>query len=746
MNKKFANIIVDISHEKLDKTFQYKIPDELSSKIHPGVLVLIPFGKSNRLIKGYVLETTDIPEFDIGKLKDIDSIEEGSLPIESQLIALAAWIKENYGSTMNQALKTVIPIKQKVNPKKKRWIRSKLNNFELLDLLEKYKDSKKYFSRYNLLKELEKTEILEFNIVTEKLGVSSAVINSMVDNEILEITTEYYLRNPVKNVMYENDNFIHTDEQRNVIESIKLDISKGLTKPHLIYGITGSGKTEIYIQLITSIIKQGKQAILLIPEIALVYQTLKRFYNVFGDRVSVINSKMSGGERHDQFERAKRGEIDIIIGPRSALFTPFTKLGIIIIDEEQEGSYKSENVPKYHARETAIERARISGATVVLGSATPSVESYYKAKNGEYRIHYLTERANKSFLPEVHVVDLREELQKGNKSIFSEKLDSLIKDRLASGEQIMLFINRRGFSGFMSCRACGFAMKCPHCDVGLTVHNNGSLMCHYCGFKIRVPQICPSCGSKHIAAFGTGTQKIEAFVKETYPQAKVLRMDMDTTSKKDDYEKILSKFSNREADILIGTQMIVKGHDFPYVTLVGIIAADLSLYAGDYKASERTFQLITQAAGRAGRGKSPGEVIIQTYSTDNYSIVTSAAQDYEAFYEKEIMYRRLMSYPPIVNMAAILITSKDEKKLTDAVKNISDIIDINNSDEIMKIGPTDAALSKINDVLRKVIYVKHIDNNVLIILKDTIEEHIKTNNERFNSINVQFDFSPIGNY
>lgn len=746
MDRKYANIIVDITHEKLDRPFQYKIPDELKVKVHPGIQVLIPFGRSDKMIKGYVLEVTDICQYSEERLKYIDSILEEGRPIEAQLIELAAWIKDNYGSTMNQALKTVIPVKNKIKPKNRKNITIALDENELTQLIEKYNESVKYKGRYEVLKYLYEKKEATSEEIEKRTGVSQTIINSMAKSGILNLNSESYLRNPVKNKKEETDKLIHTDEQIKIINDISVVMDSNEKKPQLIFGITGSGKTEIYIDLIRKTIKSGKQAIVLIPEIALVYQTLKRFFNVFENRVSVINSKMSQGEKHDQFERAGRGEIDIVIGPRSALFTPFSNLGLIIIDEEQESSYKSESVPKYHARETAIKRAEISGATVVMGSATPSVDSYYRAMNGEYGIHYLKNRANESFLPKVHLIDLREELKTGNKSVFSRKLDELIRDRLYRKEQIMLFINRRGYSGFMSCRSCGFAMKCPHCDVGLTVHNNGELVCHYCGYSIPVVKQCPSCGSKHIAAFGTGTQKIEVMVKETYPEARVLRMDMDTTTGKDGYEKILSEFSEGKADILIGTQMIVKGHDYPNVTLVGIIAADLSLYANDFRASERTFQLLTQAAGRAGRGNNPGEVVIQTYSMDSYCVLAAAQQDYQSFYEREIMYRKLMCYPPVYNMAVILITSKDTKKLTDAVKKISDIIDINNKGEIMKIGPADAVLSKINDVYRKVIYLKCTNSDQLIDLKDAIEIDIKENFEIFNNTGVQFDFSPMGNY
>ena len=390
------------------------------------------------------------------------------------------------------------------------------------------------------------------------------------------------------------------------------------------------------MEMIARVIRDGKQAIVLIPEIALTYQTVMRFYKRFGERISILNSRMSNGERYDQMMRAKAGNIDVMIGPRSALFTPFPNLGLIVIDEEHEPTYKSEQIPRYHARETAIARAKLEGASVVLGSATPSLEAFYRSHvgkklsgtsmaDGEYREFFgggweeeqyelltLKNRSQKQSLPEVHVVDLREELKKGNRSIISEKLHELMEERLEKKQQIMLFINRRGYAGFVSCRNCGHVVKCQHCDVSLTSHRGGKLVCHYCGHEEQDISVCPECGSKHIGGFRVGTQQIEDLIKKEFPSARVLRMDMDTTKEKDGHEKILEQFASEDADILVGTQMIVKGHDFPNVTLVGILAADMSLYADDYRAGERTFQLLTQAAGRAGRGSEKGEVVIQT--------------------------------------------------------------------------------------------------------------------------------------
>ena len=544
--------------------------------------------------------------------------------------------------------------------------------------------------------------------------------------------------------------------QQSVVDAIEGDIAAGLRNTYLIKGVTGSGKTEVYMELIAHCIQSGRQAIVLIPEIALTYQTVMRFFARFGNRVSIINSRLSNGERYDQFERAKNGDIDIMIGPRSALFTPFSNLGLIIIDEEHENSYKSESVPRYHAREVAIEYARMSDAIVVLGSATPSVDSYYKAKTGVYRLLERDKRVDDRPLPKCEVVDLRQELREGNRSILSTRLQELMEERLLNGQQTMLFLNRRGKSAFMSCRACGFVVKCPHCDVSLSEHSGGVMVCHYCGYRQPVPKVCPSCGSKYISGFKAGTQKIEAMVAKRFPQARILRMDYDTTRAKDAYEKILQAFSNHEADILIGTQMIVKGHDFSNVTLVGVLAADMSLHVNDFHAAERTFALLTQAAGRAGRGKLPGNVVIQTYDPDHYAIRTAKEQDYEAFYDKEIEYRRLMHYPPVWNMLLVHVTSPDESECASMSQQVYDIASqmISHADEnqspddrhqIQLIGPADATIAKVNDIYRKVIYMKTSDYAALISIKDGIEQAVKADTAMKNA-NISFDFNPMSGF
>lgn len=737
----YANIIIDISHEKLDRTFQYRIPEDLFAQIHPGVQVNVPFGKGNRIIRGFVVEVTDTAEFNETKIKYIDSVVEDGVEIESQLIALAAWMRKNYGSTMNHALKTVIPIKQKMKRKEKRKVCLCMERNEAKEWLAEF-TRKHNHARVRLLEELLVHPEISYEIVTQKLNITASVIRSLEERQIVKIVSETTYRNPIGHLENKGYGIALNEMQRQAADAVLSDMRKGIFKTYLLHGVTGSGKTEVYMELIAEVIAQGRQAIVLIPEIALTYQTVMRFYGRFGERVSIMNSRLSAGEKYDQFFRAKNGEIDIMIGPRSALFTPFPDLGLIIIDEEHESSYKSETLPKYHARETAIERAAMAKASVVLGSATPSVDSYYKAKNGEYELLEMPKRVAEKPLPTCEVIDLREELRSGNRSILSYRLQELIEDRLAKKQQVILFLNRRGMSGFVSCRACGHVIKCPHCDVSLSLHKQGKMLCHYCGYETTLPKECPKCGSKYISGFKAGTQKIEEVVQQRFPQARILRMDLDTTRSKNSYEQILSAFANQEADILIGTQMIVKGHDFPNVTLVGVLAADLSLYVNDYRAAERTFQLLTQAAGRAGRGKETGEVVIQTYNPKHYSIVTAKEQDYKAFYKEEIAARRLLSYPPISHMALLLFTAAEEEAVEKAAQYMAALIKKADKKGLVMIGPAAASVAKVNDIYRRVIYLKHKDYGQLVEIKDSIELFCKDRAD-MEKIHITFDFNPM---
>ena len=738
----YADIIIDITHEKLDKVFQYRIPSELEGILEVGTEVIVPFGRGNKETGGYVIGFSETTDYDEDKIKFILRRAEDKRAIESKLVALAAWMKESYGGTMIQALRTVLPIKKQEKIKKKRTVRLLLSEEEGRERLDIFLH-KNQKARARVLAGLLDQPCQDYELLTKKLHVTLAVLRAMEEQGILLIESQDALRNPLCYRRTEEKETILTKEQEQAVSVFAQDYENGYRNTYLVYGVTGSGKTEVYMQMIRHVVESGKQAIVLIPEIALTYQTVLRFYNRFGNRVSILNSRLSQGERSDQMERVKRGEVDVMIGPRSALFTPFENLGLIVIDEEHETTYKSEQVPRYHARETAIRRAKLEGASVVLGSATPSLEAFYRCRLGEYTLLELKNRATAQSLPEVYTVDMREELKHGNRSIISDRLKEMIEDRLQKRQQIMLFLNRRGYAGFVSCRECGYVVKCPHCDVALSAHKNGKLVCHYCGYERPSMTSCPECGSHYIGGFRAGTQQIEELVTKMFPAARVLRMDMDTTKKKDSHEKILSAFAAEEADILIGTQMIVKGHDFPQVTLVGILAADMSLYSNHYQSAERTFQLLSQACGRAGRGREKGEVVIQTYNPEHYSIQTAARQDYESFYEEEMNYRMLMGYPPAEELLAIWMTGQSEEHLKVAAGYLKEFTErINREGRLTVIGPAAPYVSKVNDQYRQIIYVKSEDYELLVRTKDLLEQYIDMN-RGFNQLRIQFDFNPL---
>ena len=749
MAERYADVIVDISHENVDRPFQYRIPQELSDAVYPGVRVHVPFGLGNRDKTGYVVDISGQADYPIEKIKDITSVDDRAITAESGQIQIAYWMKRQYGSTTIMALKTVLPVKQKLKNLEKKKVTACLPAEELSEAAEQC-EKKHQTARARVLRALTEDEVLPYELIRQKLNVSSAVLQALEKQGCLKIETESIYRNPVKYVGGTEKKLLLSDVQKNIIEDVLRDYRAGHPGNYLIHGVTGSGKTEVYLGIIEQMIAMGKQAIVLIPEIALTYQTLLRFYRRFGDRVSVMNSTLSRGEKYDQMRRATAGEIDVIIGPRSALFTPFPNLGVIVVDEEHEGSYKSDYMPKYHARETAIQLASMHRACVVLGSATPSMEAYYRAKTGEYKLYEMTGRHGNSTLPGVYIVDLREELKQGNRSVFSRKLRDLIEQRLQVKEQTMLFLNRRGYAGFVSCRACGHVMKCPHCDVSLSEHRNGTLVCHYCGYEEIRHANCPECGSKYLMGFKAGTEQIVEALHREFPKARILRMDADTTRTKESYEKILAAFADEKADILVGTQMIVKGHDFPNVTLVGILAADLSLNRNDYRAGERTFQLLTQAAGRAGRGDKPGEVVIQTYQPEHYSIVHAANQDYQGFYEEEITYRDFMKYPPVAHMLAVLITSKEQEAGMELCRQMTELVNgertkqMQDGEPLQVIGPVEAAISRINDLYRHVFYMKHEDYQVLVGMKDMLELFCKE--RELKNQTVQYDFDPMNTY
>ena len=656
----YAEVIVDISHEAIDKSFSYRIPEDMV--LHVGDPVLVPFGRGKK--KAYVLSIHERVCFPEEKIKDIDSVLDKEFSVEEELLSLAVWMSREYGTGLNQCLKTVIPVKKKVKKRGK---------------------------------------------ATELLWKAEEAPLSL------------------------------TKEQANVLEGIKLAFSKG-EKAALLFGVTGSGKTEVYLKLMEEIIRKGKEVIFLIPEISLSFQTRSRIEKRFPGLVSVLHSKMSQGERAESMEKCRSGEVKILMGPRSALFAPFSNLGLIIMDEEQDRSYKSEQAPRYETRDVIRKRGELSSCPVLFGSATPSVQLFSEVEKGKLPCFCLHNRAVEgSTLPKMQVVDMRKELEEGNRSIFSRVLERKIQERLDRGEQVMLFMNRRGYAPFVSCRKCGEALRCPHCDVSLNLHKNGILQCHYCGYQTNLPKICPNCKSKYLAAFGTGTEKLESICHSIFPKAGILRMDRDSTGKKGKYEEILQAFSEEKADILLGTQMIVKGHDFQKVTLVGIIAVDQILLDSDFQAGEWAYQLITQVSGRAGRGERAGEVLIQSYQPDHPLLELALKQDYLSFYKEEKNYRKRLSYPPFSVMLAMQCIYTEEAYLDYILGKLMPRVQERIRDGGGETyGPFPATVYKIKDKFRKIIYIKHSNHDIILQLRDYFIQELKQEDKR-NLILLQFD-------
>ncbi|MDO4805218.1 MAG: primosomal protein N', partial [Lachnospiraceae bacterium] len=685
MQMLYADVIVDITAEALDRPFSYIVPEGLKDAVVLGSYVQVPFGK--RTVNGYVVGFRDNCDYDPARMKEILSVLTGCETAEARLIALAAWMSHTYGGVMAQSLRTVLPLKRRVNAVMEKRV-------YLLDgpAAEEYRDrlGKRQEARRRVIDALLGRDGQTAKELTEACQTTMQIIRGLEKDGIVCIQTAEMHRTVIPELEVEEPERL-TQEQTMAVRHIRQELD-GKNRPVLLKGVTGSGKTLVYMELIADVLNRGKQAIVLIPEIALTRQTVERFVRRFGDKVSFLHSRLSEGERYDQMRAAKAGGISIMVGPRSALFTPFPSLGLIVIDEEHEESYRSEMVPRYHARDVAVRRAKIEGAGIVMGSATPSLNASYMVQMGQYLGVSLQNRYGNAILPETVIVDMRREALRGNRSIFSEELRKRMQLSLSKGEQVMLFLNRRGYVGSVTCRSCGHLIKCPHCDVSLTRHLNGKLVCHYCGYETEDVRECPSCHSTYIGGISAGTEKIEEDVTNLFPQARTLRMDYDTTRGKEGHTKILSLFENGKADILIGTQMIVKGHDFPNVTCVGVLMADISLAASDYRAGERTFQLVTQAVGRAGRGDKKGCAVIQTYQPEHYAVKCAAAQKYSAFYKEEIAYRKLMNYPPTGFLLAVLGSSADEELLSVAMQYLRKYLDrIDRRNILSAIGPAPQA-------------------------------------------------------
>ena len=666
-----AEVIINRGAKKLNRTFDYNIPKEIEELILVGSKVLVPFGNGGKLEEAFVIKIKEKSEYEI---KDIAKIGES---LSDKQIELARWMARRYFCNVSDCIKLMLTPGTRTKNKEKRMQDKKVNVVYLkksieeieLDIETKKVKSEKHKKILNFLKENKSATITEIMSLTD---CSRSIVNTLIKNGYLEIKEQKVERNPLLYKEYKKSNKLQlTEQQSQALKKVEYVIDNQEYKQFLLYGVTGSGKTEIYLQLIDKVLKIGKNAIVLVPEISLTPQMLDRFISRFGkEEIAVLHSKLSIGERYDEWNRIKEGKAKIVIGARSAIFAPIENIGVIIIDEEHDSSYKSETNPRYNAKEIAKIIARENRAPLVLGSATPDITTFYNTKrkdeNGENKTNLLqlTKRANNSALPKVEIIDLKQELANGNRSMLSMELYTSIEENLKKKRQTILFLNRRGYSTFIMCRNCGYTVKCPHCNISMTYHSyEKKLKCHYCGYEENLIKICPECHSDKIRYFGTGTQRLESEVHKQFPEASTIRMDIDTVTKKDSYQKILDKFKNENIDILIGTQMVVKGHHFPNVTLVGVIAADGSLNIDDYRASERTFQILTQVAGRAGRENLPGKVIIQTYNPNNFSIICAQKQNYNMFYETEIELRKQLKYPPFCDIILIGFNSGKEEEI-----------------------------------------------------------------------------------
>lgn len=749
-DKLFAGIIIDQAHPSLDRVFYYRVPEELRDKIQLGMRVMVPFGVSNKKIEGYVISLEDTVDIPLDKIKLIAKIMDDFPMILPEFIPIIQWMKKEYHCLTIEALRCFITPGLRMNVREKRhkvvYLIIDKNINKCIETVEKRSH---YMAEILRILDQDGDGIPLAELSEMAGGAPMSSFRNLERRGWIKIVDEEIYRNPWDDSMALPQK-IHTLTPRQ--EQAVEEIEKGLLKArgnYLLHGVTGSGKTEVYMQVVQKALEMGKQAIVLVPEISLTPQTVERFKHRFEDQVAILHSALSVGERYDEWRKVYNQEVNIVVGARSAIFAPFKRLGVIIIDEAHEDTYKSDGSPRYNAVGVAKKRCELEGAVLVLGTATPSLEDYYRAQNNEYKLLTLEQRIDNKPLPEVEVVDMRKELEKGNRSIFSHSLYKSIEQVLNNGEQGILLLNRRGYAQFVSCRSCGYVVRCRNCDISLTYHFvENVLKCHYCGEVYPYPKICPSCRSKYIKYFGIGTQRIEEEIKKFFPAARVIRMDVDTTSTKGAHQRILNAFRKREYDFLLGTQMVAKGLDFPMVTLVGVIAADLSLNLPDYRSSEKTFQLITQVAGRAGRGDRKGRVIIQTYQPEHYAIQYASRHDYHGFFKREIQVRHNFEYPPFSHIIRILVTGEEEKSVITLAKSIDEWIrgaveaDLILKQGLLQFGAFPAPLEKIRNKYRWHVLLK-IRSDSMFIEKyhQLVDECLK--NFRDSSCTVVVDFYPL---
>lgn len=722
----YVSVLTQIGAKAVDQTFFYHVPKLLENNIKIGVRVRIPFG--NMILDGFVLGISDNSSYNNSKIKDIINVIDKEPVLNKEMLLLGKYMSDNLLASLSSCYQVMLPkalkaeVKSNIKIKYDRY----LHRIKSIEEIDRYIDNCKYESQINLLCKLKEGDIL--------ITKMSSSINTIIKYGFASIIYEECKRYKYDGISnYKRVNL--TDKQRLVSDTIISSFGKSDT--FLLYGVTGSGKTEVYMDVIEKAINNGKSAIMLVPEIGLTPQIVGKFISRFGNVISVLHSKLSDSERYDEYRKITNGESKIVIGTRSAIFVPFNNIGVIIIDEEHTSSYKQDNNPRYSAINVAEWRSKYHNCPLVLGSATPSLESFAKAGNHVYKLLSLTERAGGSVLPIVNIVDMKEEVKKGN-FILSDILKNKIGEVLDRGEQAIILLNRRGYSSTISCRECGYVYKCPNCDITYTYHkSSNNLKCHYCGYSMVLPNKCSICGSDNLKDYGLGTEKLEETLNSLY-KARIVRMDVDTTSKKGQHQKIIDDFGEHKYDILIGTQMIAKGLDFPLVTLVGVVSIDSSLTSPDYRASENTFQLLSQVSGRAGRSESKGEVIIQTFNPDHYAITLAKNHDYIDFYKEEMKIRKMLKYSPYYYMVLVSITSKDYELGFKEANRIGSYIRNNISSDSIVLGPTMANMFKVNNIYHYQIIIKYRkDDSLMKVLKFIIDMQVKNN-----KIDVSIDFNP----
>jgi len=730
---RIVEVVVELGVKSVDYPFSYLLPECFDGEYIVGKRVVIPFGKTT--YQGFVIKYYEADEHEYELKKVIDVVDTDPV-FNEEFIKLGHHLSETTYSYLITAYQAMVPKSLKAKIGSKPNIKSEYYvTVKNEELAYQFLDSKT-----RALKQIEAVEVMlsEAKMTRPNFNktFSAQVLKALISKEILEVTKEEVYREVFNEYVESSDKLILNSEQQAAYDEIVSEEAA----TYMLHGVTGSGKTEVYMQAIEHCLKEGKEAIVLVPEIALTKQMIKRFVSRFGKKVAILHSRLNHAEKYDEYRKIYRKEVKIAVGARSAIFAPFENLGLIVIDEEHETTYKQESSPKYHALDVAKFRASHHQCSIVLGSATPSLESYARAQKGVYKLLTISNRVNNLPLPKVEIINMKEESNKGNYSIISTRLNELIKDRIAKGEQTILLLNRRGYSTFLTCRECHHSFKCPHCDISLTYHKyNNTLSCHYCGYTIKKPTSCPVCNSQNLRDFGLGTEQLEEYIMQHITGARVVRMDADTTSRKDGHASILNAFEREEYNILLGTQMIAKGLDFANVTLVGVLNADYSINIPDFRSSERTFQLISQVSGRAGRKELHGEVVIQTYDEDHYSIVYAKNHDYLSFYNKEMGLRRTLGYPPYYYLTKIMITSKDFRKVIKDAANIRDLLIMKNMKQVKVLGPSPAAVPKIKDLYRYQIVVKYKDGTELSRLAKEIIESYESN--RY--VNVDFDNNPL---